>query len=178
VPTLEIVHVEIRYAVGGDAEALHKLIQAAFAEYEAVLPVPPGALGDTLEHARSAIADGRTLLACDGGQIMGTARYEPRDGYMYVGRVAVHPDYRRRGVGIELMGYVEQVARDLGYTRLRLGTRQSMPGNLAFIEGLGYSIAEREQHPRGPDINVWFEKELEPQGDPIPVILTPDPKSR
>ena len=35
-----------------------------------------------------------------------------------------------------------------------------MPGNLAFYEGLGYTIVNRAPNPRGPDVNVSFEKEL------------------
>jgi ribosomal protein S18 acetylase RimI-like enzyme len=151
---------QIRYATEEDAGAVFALIQEAFAEYTGTIPVPPGALGDTLEETRRALGDGQTLLALDGGKVAGTARYELRDGYLYVGRVAVHPAFRRRGVGVELMRYIEKIAPGLGRTRLRLGTRQSMPGNIAFYEGLGYRIVEREQHPRGPDINVWFEKEL------------------
>ena len=41
-----------------------------------------------------------------------------------------------------------------------LETRDSTPGNLAFYEGLGYSIVGREPNQRGPDVNVSFEKEL------------------
>ena len=162
-----------RYATEQDAEAVHALIQAAFAEYIDTIPVPPGALSDTVEDARKVISVGRTLLAyvtdeelADGNPpitqatLAGTARYEPREDYLYVGRVAVHPDYRRHGIGKALMEFIELLAPTLGYTRLYLGTRISMPGNIAFYECLGYRIVKEDPHPRGPDFNVWFEKEL------------------
>ena len=162
-----------RYATEQDAEAVHALILAAFAEYMGTIAVVPRALLDTLDDVRKALADGRTLLAFasdsaqSNGQIdnrsvrlVGTARYEPREGYLYIGRVAVHPDYRRRGVGVALMQQMEQVASRLGYTRLHLVTRGSMPGNLAFYERLGYLVVKTEPNPRGPDTNVTFEKDL------------------
>jgi ribosomal protein S18 acetylase RimI-like enzyme len=162
-----------RHATESDAEAVHNLIQAAFAEYIDTIVVPPGALSDTLEYTREAISEGRTVLAflgdldwTDGdfdysqAALAGTARYEPRDNYLYVGRVAVHPDYRRHGIGKALMEYIERIASTSGYTRLYLETRASMPGNLAFYERLGYAIVKEEDHPRGPDINVGFEKPI------------------
>jgi hypothetical protein len=88
---------------------------------------------------------------------------------MYVGRVAVHPDWRRQGIGRLMMQHVEEMAPPLGLTRLRLGTRESMPTNVAFYENLGYRIVEREPHSRGPDTLLWFEKELE--GVPTPARL-------
>ena len=39
-------------------------------------------------------------------------------------------------------------------------TRLSMPGNVTFYERLGYRVTGTEPHKKGPDIIVWFEKEL------------------
>ena len=156
-----------RYATEDDAEAVHALIQAAFAEYIDTIPVPPGALADTVEDARKAISEGRTLLAYatdeEPATLAGTARYEPLEHHLYVGRVAVHPHYRRHGIGKALMEYIERLAPTLGYTRLYLGTRISMPGNLAFYERLGYRIVKQDPHPRGPDTNIWYKKDLSTQ---------------
>ncbi len=162
-----------RYATETDAEAVHNLIQSAFAEYIDTIAVPPGALSDTLEYTQNAVAEGRTILAfvsdesptdnnldLNPAQLAGTARYEPREDYLYIGRVAVHPDYRRYSIGKALMDYIERLAPTIGYTRLYLGTRISMPGNIAFYEHLGYRIVKEDPHPRGPDFNVWFEKVL------------------
>jgi ribosomal protein S18 acetylase RimI-like enzyme len=149
----------IRPATEEDAYAVHTIIQAAFEEYR-FLPVPPGALSDTLDLVRKRMGDGQTVLALDAGRPVGTARYEPQEGHMYVGRVAVLPEYRRLGVATALMHHVEEIARQEGFTRVRLGTRQSMPSNLAFYEHLGYEVVQREEHPRGPDVIVWLEKEL------------------
>jgi ribosomal protein S18 acetylase RimI-like enzyme len=151
--------ITIRTAIEDDAYAVYRIIQAAFEEYR-FLPVPPGALGDTLDLVRKRLGDGQTVLALDAGRPVGTARYEPQQGHMYVGRVAVLPEYQRLGVGAALMQHVEQIARQEGFAKTRLGTRQSMPSNLAFYEHLGYEVVQSEQHPRGPDVIVWLEKDL------------------
>ena len=150
----------IRCANPEDAALLHNIIRAAFAEYDGVLAVPPGALTETLQEVERAIARGTALLAYDAEQAVGTVRYEVRPSYLYVGRLAVLPSHRGRRVGAALMAYVERLAPELGRTTIHLGTRLSMPGNLAFYERLGYRIVSREPHPRGNDTNVWFEKEL------------------
>ena len=162
---------EFRIAGGADAAAIHELVQASFEEYRDAIPVPPRALADDVEDDRRAAAAGRVLLALDSepafisgapaigrASLAGTARFEPKEDSLYVGRVAVHPEYRRRGVGTALMGELERLAPHLGYSRLFLATRESMPGNLLFYERLGYRIVSREPHPRGPDVIVWFEK--------------------
>jgi ribosomal protein S18 acetylase RimI-like enzyme len=164
----------IRYAAEEDAEVVHGIVQAAFAEYRGTVPVLPGALRETLEETRRSIAERRTLLiyhlddspATVGGSILsfqpplGTVRYEPKEDHLYVGRLAVLPSWRGRGVGRKLMEYVEGLAPAMGLTRIRLGTRGSMPSNLAFYERLGYIVVERDEQSRAPDVVVWFEKEL------------------
>lgn len=152
--------VQIRCATIEDAPLIHDIIQAAFAEYDGVIAVPPGALAETVEQAAQAIAEGTALLAYDGEEAVGTVRYEVRPDYIYVGRLAVLPTHRRRRVGAALMAHVESLAPALGRSKVHLWTRLSMPSNLAFYERLGYRIVNTEPHPRGNDTNVWFEKEL------------------
>ena len=153
---------EIKQATPQDAELLHSLVQEAFAEYRTTMVVPPSALAETLEEVRAAIETGQVFLAWDGPEAVGTVRYEVHPDYLYVGRLAVPPRYRGRGVGAALMVRLEELARDKGLPKVRLGTRQSMPGNLAFYSRLGYTVVERVPHTAGPDFWVWFEKELTP----------------
>jgi hypothetical protein len=55
---------------------------------------------------------------------------------------------------------MERIAVSDGYMRVRLGTRASMPANLAFYKDLSYTVVREETHPRGPDVIVWFEKTI------------------
>ena len=151
---------EIRPATRADALTVVQVVLSAFAEYDGALQVRPSALSDTVEQAEHAIEQGGVLLAWDGGQAVGTVRYDLREDCLYVGRLAVAPSHRRRGVGAALMRYIEELAPTLGRNRIELATRQSMPGNLAFYGRLGYHVARTEPNKRGPDTNVWFAKEI------------------
>jgi ribosomal protein S18 acetylase RimI-like enzyme len=170
--------IEIRPATPGDAEALHCIVQSSFAEYRA-LAVLPSALSETLEEVDDAIHGGHVFLAFHGSHAVGTVRYELEGEHLYVGRLAVLPEYRRHGIGAALMQHLEALAPTLGKTRIRLGTRQSMPINLAFYDRLGYQIVSREPHLRGPDVWVWYEKEL-PRPDQAEHMdeLSDNPKSK
>jgi len=151
---------EIRQADTDDAEALHAVVQGAFEEYRGALAVSLSALDETMEDVRRAISAGRVLVALEGTEAMGTVRYDLKPDCLYVGRLAVLPAHRKHGVGAALMAYVERLAPTLGRTRIQLATRESLPGNLRFYERLGYMVVKRVAHARGPDITVWFEKEL------------------
>lgn len=170
-----------RRATPDDAETVHALVKSAFAEYDGNMPVQPGALRETLDEVKQDIESGNVLLvlqvaedpliapdnmpdliaALNRGEPVGTVRYEVKPDHLYVGRLAVRPDCRGQSIGTRIMLNMEYEARELGLTRIRLGTRESMPGNVAFYERLGYTIVERVPHPRGPDVILWFEKELE-----------------
>jgi GNAT superfamily N-acetyltransferase len=151
---------EIREARPEEAGLVHGIIQAAFAEYEGKLPVPPGALNETLEEAGQSVEQGSVVLAWEGDAAVGTARYELRPDCLYVGRVAVLPSHQKRGVGVALMDYMEKLALSLDRATVKLGTRRSMPGNITFYERLAYRVTGTEPHKKGPDTIVWFEKEL------------------
>ena len=79
-------------------------------------------------------ADGRAvayagmMLAFDEGQIT---------------NVAVHPDYRRRGFGRELMVAMDADARARGFVRIALEVRASNQAAILLYERDGYGIAGR-----------------------------------
>src|SRR3954452_24054776 len=168
----------IRQATIEDAEVVYSIVKAAFGEYEGVTTPSPSALRDTLESTQRDVAEGRTVLLYVSepddspltgsfvewvdsvhiaAQPAGTVRYEPKDDHLYVGRLAVMPAYRGKGVGRALMLHMEELAPKLGLTCIRLNTRQSMPTNLAFYQSLAYKIVERDEESRVPDVIVGFE---------------------
>jgi GNAT superfamily N-acetyltransferase len=151
---------KIRPAIIPEAIIVQAIIQASFAEYEGVVPVPTSAGSETVAEAEADIAEGRVFLAMADEEAVGTVRYRLYPDYLYVGRLAVLPDYRGKGAGLALMQFLERLALTLERNSLKLGTRGSMPGNLAFYQKLGYEIAKTEPHPKGPDTIVWFVKQL------------------
>ena len=55
------------------------------------------------------------------------------------GDAAVHPDYRRRGIGTAVAGWLQQTARDLGGAGYGTPVPQGSPGD-HLLETLGYRI--------------------------------------
>lgn len=59
-------------------------------------------------------------------------------GEGHITNVAVHPEYRRRGVGHELLESVEKLAKERGIRRLTLEVRQSNETAKRLYRRLGY----------------------------------------
>jgi GNAT superfamily N-acetyltransferase len=84
-------------------------------------------------------AAGMFLVARVGGRPVGCGALRPiADGVAEVKRMYVRPEARRRGVARRVLVRLEAIARDRGFTTLRLesGTRQ--PESLALYVSAGY----------------------------------------
>lgn len=132
----------------------------AFAEYAETLRAPSGAILETVADVEAIMRRGGAVLAWDGPQAVGSARFEPAEGFLYVGRVAVLPAYRRRGIARNMMRFLEDDAVANGFRRIELGVRASLPSNLALYRSLGYVTVEVRPHHSGLDSVVWLAKDL------------------
>jgi ribosomal protein S18 acetylase RimI-like enzyme len=133
-------------------------MQDAFAEYAGVLVVPSSAHAETVVDVRAAMVEGGAVLAFCEGKPVGSARFRIESQEMYVGRVAVLPTHRRRGVASEMMRFLENHATALGRDAIRIAVRESLPGNVAFYRALGFEIVAVKDHPRGPDREYGMRK--------------------
>jgi len=66
---------------------------------------------------------------------------------LYLGRFAVHPDFRRYGVASRLLAEAERHARETGAAALALGVRIALPGNFRYFAARGFREVGREAHP-------------------------------
>ena len=73
-------------------------------------------------------------------------------------RMYVAPAFRRRGGGRVLLGAIEDAARSLGMSSVRLDTRDDLVEARALYLACGY--AEVPAFSAGPYAEHWFEKEL------------------
>jgi predicted GNAT family N-acyltransferase len=66
--------------------------------------------------------DGKALqfVAVEDGRVLGTCRVVVRDGVARLGRMAVEPDLRGRGIGARLLDVAERAAADAGAMLVRL----------------------------------------------------------
>jgi GNAT superfamily N-acetyltransferase len=144
----------LREATRWDAETVYQVTKAAYEEYRGFLDPPSGADKESLEAVESALHQGGAVLASIDGIAVGAVRYEPRDQSLYVGRLAVLPSHRRRGIGRALMATAEERARRMGLARIILGVLVQLPQNRAFYESLGYRADGHGSHP-GYERATW-----------------------
>lgn len=78
-----------------------------------------------------------------------TARLFPKtDQRAYVQRVAVLKDYRGQHIGQQLIAHMEMVAKEMGFSELKLGAQTHA---LGFYEQLGYKAFGEEYL----DAGIW-----------------------
>jgi GNAT superfamily N-acetyltransferase len=157
---------QITAAQPDEAAIVHHIMQEAFAEYRDILQPPSGSHAETVADVQRAIVEGGAVLVWDGDVPVASARYRREPDHLYVGRVAVLPAYRRRGIASLVMRWMEEQARRWNKSSVRVGVRMSLPGNLALYEKLGYRMVEVQPHPRGPDRVATLVKQLDMSDEP------------
>jgi drug/metabolite transporter (DMT)-like permease/GNAT superfamily N-acetyltransferase len=107
---------------------------------------------------------GTFLVVYDDGEAVacGGIRALP-DGSAELKRMYVVPDARGRGIGAQLLERLEDEARRLGYSRLRLDTGAQLTEAQALYRAAGY--AEIDDYNGNTAASHWFEKQLAPDSD-------------
>jgi GNAT superfamily N-acetyltransferase len=141
-----------------DAVELHRVTQAAFAEY-AVLTPPTGAIYETVEELRAEIERTGAVLARQSDTAVGGLRFALKPDHLWVRRVAVLPELQRRGIGRALMMWAVVHAQALGLPEVRLGVRDALPAKRSYYERLGYTLVRTHAHDVDPSA-LWHELHL------------------
>ncbi len=77
-------------------------------------------------------------VARQGRRVLGFGIMQYGDQHAHLALLAVELDQRQRGVGAQLLAWLEHCARVAGLQRIRLEARRDNAGALAFYEGQGY----------------------------------------
>lgn len=140
--------VVVRAAVAGDAAPLAATIAVAFAQYRDRLEPESGAFRETADTiSRDLAAGAGALLAEQDGEPLGCVMIKPVEGDLHLGRLAVVPSARGRGIARRLVRAVEEEAAHRGLTGVRLGVRIVLTENQRLFAALGYVETSREAHP-------------------------------
>ena len=93
-----------------DIPALYNLQLLAFeSEAEMIGSRDVPALMESREHHQADFVNWTTMkLVDEGGKIVGAIRYRPDGGLIDVGRLMVHPDYRRQGLAQQMLLEVDR----------------------------------------------------------------------
>ncbi len=104
---------------------------------------------------RERCAEGECWVAVEGPRIVGTISWRPsrgepgtwygRPGVASFGQFAVEPELQGRGIGRELIGRVEQRAREEGYAELACDTAEGAAELIALYARLGYRLVGHVQ---------------------------------
>ena len=86
-------------------------------------------------------------VALDVGALIGCIFCTPDGDALYIGRLAVRLDWRRRGVASALVDAAKTEAQRCGARRMTLGARIALPGNLALFRRQGFVIVREACHP-------------------------------
>jgi ribosomal protein S18 acetylase RimI-like enzyme len=103
--------------------------------------IPP--LTQTLEQIQKDFASQLFLKATVRGRIIGSVRAQAVGTTCCIGRLIVHPEFRNRGIGTQLMREIEE--RFQGLERFELFTGEKSERNLHLYHKLDYEIFKKQR---------------------------------
>lgn len=131
------MNVKITDAGRDDLEQILQLQYLAYQSEAALFgtqDIPP--LKQTLDEVREEFEGGLILkMVGEDGKIIGSVRVQEKDGTVYIGKLMVHPDYRRRGYGKQLL---KEIERRFPNRWLELFTSTKSSNNIKLYRSLGY----------------------------------------
>jgi ribosomal protein S18 acetylase RimI-like enzyme len=155
--------VDVFPAAAHHAALIHRITQAAYAEYAHDDALPFAAHTETLEDVEDALYSGGAVLAWLDGVVIGSARYHMAGDHFVIERVAVLPGFRGCGAASVMLCRLEDMAMSCGCATAELCSRLSLPRNLALYQRRGYEIEHVDNNGR-----VSLIKQLHPIMQLIP----------
>ncbi|MBN2111213.1 MAG: GNAT family N-acetyltransferase [Methanosarcinaceae archaeon] len=94
------------------------------------------------------------------GWIGWTVKRNPEEQYIYMAEVMVHPDFRRKGIGIDLIREAEEHARRIKATHLYCYVYGSDQASTGLMDRLGYI---REKEVRICEMSAYRKERVDPK---------------
>lgn len=141
--SLKIVHADSSFS---DWRSLLELLQGAFAFMDGRI-TPPSSLRLLTPDSIASKAQSESLfLATHGEDLVGCVFAALQPDSLYVGKLAVHPDHQRKGIGRSLMETVERYALSKGIETIELNTRIELFENHSTFKSMGYFVTGEHSH--------------------------------
>ncbi len=121
--------------------SLQKLAYQSEAKLYDDYSIPP--LTQTLDDIKAQFHTHIFLKAVNNSTIIGSVRAYEKDRTCNIGRLIVHPDFQKKGIGKHLMKEIEN--RFITSERYELFTGTKSEKNILFYQNLGYHIHKSEK---------------------------------
>ncbi len=93
------------------------------------------------------------------GEIISVGSFGTRDdNTAWIPLMYVRSDFQRKGIGSDMMLYLENKARERKFQEIHLETDSEAEWAVRFYEKHGYALFKKEENPWG--YHIWMEKQL------------------
>ena len=134
---------QLRCATLADVDTIATLTDAAYEKYLSRIGRKPTPM--VTDYAQK-IRETQVWVAEQASKCVGLLVLEAKEDHLLIYSIAVQPAHQKRGIGAQLMAFVEREARRQNYDRVRLYTNIHMTENIALYTRLGYAETHREEY--------------------------------
>ena len=127
------------------ARELHAFTQGIFGALD--IDPPSSVLKESAADFAARLARETAFIIEADGALIGSVFCARKDDALYIGRLAVAPAWRRRGVASALVEAAKAEARRYALARLTLGARIALAGNVALFRRHGFVVVRQTCHP-------------------------------
>lgn len=141
-----MTEIQILPACINDAREILNIQKLAFkseAEIHQDFTISP--LNQTLISIQDDFSSYQFYKALVSRRIVAAVKVKLQDDTLSIGRLVVRPEYQSRGIGKQMMHFIENLYKEV--KEFELFTAEKSERNTSFYKGLGYSISERYIEP-------------------------------
>ncbi len=145
----------IRLANSGDLISIKSIAEAAYAKYTVRIGRKPAPM---VADFQKLIKQRYMYVFIYNGEVAGFVVFYPSGDHMHLENIAISPELQGKGIGLQLIEFVEQQSRAQDFQAVELYTNEKMTENLNWYPSIGYQ--EKDRHEEDGFSRVYFRKIL------------------